>query len=58
MRRELDEEVGALLEAVACKSARLADVEARLTGRLRWGVALIQAKGELNAKRQAFAWWR
>ena len=58
MRRELDEEVGALLEAVAHKSAALADAEARLTGRLRWGVALIQAKAELGAKRQALAWWR
>lgn len=58
MRREMDEEVSLLLETIARKEARLADSEARLTGRLRWGVAMIQAKSELGVKRQVFAWWR
>lgn len=58
MRGELGAEVNALLDAVARASARLAQVEARLTGRLRWGVAMLQAKAELAAKRAAFAWWR
>ena len=58
VRAEMGEEVAALLEVVRRKSAKLADVEARLTGRLRWGVAMIQAKGELNTKRHIFAWWR
>ena len=58
MRREMDEEVSLLLGAVAARSAALADCESRLTGRLRWGVAMIQAKSELAGKRQAFVWWR
>lgn len=58
VRSELGAEVAALLDAVRQKSAELADTEARLTGRLRWGVALIQAKGEAAAKRQAFMLWR
>jgi hypothetical protein len=58
VRREVGEEVEALLSAVRRKSAELADVEARLTGRLRWGVAMIQARGEAAAKSRAFMWWR
>lgn len=58
VRAELGAEVQALLDAVARRSAKLADSEARLTGRLRWGVAMIQAKSEMGAKRAAFAWWR
>lgn len=58
VRREMGEEVEALLEAVRRKSAKLADAEVRLTGRLRWGVAMIQAKSEMGIKRQTFMWWR
>ena len=58
VRRELDEEVQLLLDAVQRKSAKLADSEARLTSRLRWGVAMIQAKSELNIKRQVLMWFR
>lgn len=58
VRNELGAEVTALLDAVARASARLAQAEARLTGRLRWGMAMLQAKAELTAKRAAFAWWR
>eukprot|EP00887_Chlorella_sp_A99_P005659 scaffold1.g5659.t1 len=58
MRREMDEEVTLLLETIERKTARLADAEGRLTGRLRWGVAMIQAKGELAVKRQVLGWWR
>lgn len=47
-----------LLGTIERKSAKLADAEARLTGRLRWGVAMIQAKSEATAKRRAFMWWR
>ncbi len=58
VRSELGTEVQALLGAIERKSAKLADAEARLTGRLRWGVAMIQAKSEAAAKRRAFMWWR
>lgn len=58
MRQEMSVEVQQLLEAVERKSAKLADANARLTGRLRWGVAMIQAKSEAATKRQVFMWWR
>lgn len=58
VRSELGAEVQALLGTIERKSAKLADAEARLTGRLRWGVAMIQAKSEAAAKRRAFMWWR
>lgn len=58
MRSELGGEVDLLLDTVQRKSAKLADAEARLTGRLRWGVAMIQAKAELGVKRQVFMVWR
>jgi len=54
----MSEEVEQLLDAVRRKSAKLADAEQRLTGRLRWGVAMIQAKSEASTKRQVFMWWR
>ncbi|GAB4817699.1 hypothetical protein N2152v2_004745 [Parachlorella kessleri] len=58
MRSEMDGEVSALLEAIAHKSAKLDDANTRLTSRLRWGIAVVQAKKELSLKRQVFAWWR
>lgn len=58
VRSELGAEVQALLGAIERKSAKLAAAEAQLTGRLRWGMAMIQAKSEAAAKRRAFMWWR
>ncbi len=58
MRSEMDGEVSALLEAIRAKSTKLEDANARLTSRLRWGIAVLQAKNELGVKRQVFAWWR
>lgn len=58
IRGEMDEEVTRLLDTIRRKSAKLADTEARLTKRLRWGVAVLQAKNELGIKREVFRWWR
>ncbi|KAL4431049.1 hypothetical protein ABPG75_006305 [Micractinium tetrahymenae] len=58
VRQELGAEVEQLLEAVRRKSAELARAESRLSARERWGVAIIQARGEAALKRQAFMWWR
>lgn len=58
IRQEMDEEVSHLLETIQRKSAKLEDTTARLTNRLRWGVAVLQAKNELAIKRQAFSAWR
>jgi hypothetical protein len=58
MRSEMDGEVSGLLDAIRAKGAKLEDANARLTSRLRWGIAVLQAKNELGIKRQVFAWWR
>ena len=51
-------EVQQLLDVVQRKSAALALAESRLSARLRWGVAVMQAKREAAVLRQAFMWWR
>lgn len=58
IRGEMDAEVTQLLATIQRKRAKLAETEARLTNRLRWGVAVLQAKAELRAKRLAFVGWR
>ena len=47
-----------LLANIQRKRAKLAETEARLTNRLRWGIAVLQAKADLRAKRLAFVEWR
>ena len=46
-----------LPRAVANK-VLLLRAQARLTNRLRWGIAVLQAKNELSLKRQVFGCWR
>ena len=50
--------MGQLTAAVARKTAALRDTEDRLTNRLRWGIALMQAKSEANIKRKVMGEWR
>lgn len=54
----MDGEVSSLLDAIRRRDGRLAASEAALSARLRWGVAVLQAKGDLSAKRRAFVCWR
>lgn len=58
IRGEMDEEITLLLDTIQCKSKKLEDTMARLTARLRWGIAVLQTKNELRVKRQIFNIWR
>ena len=57
-RRDVQEEIESLLCALNDKSAELADVQERLTRRLRWGAALLEAKKATILGRRVLLSWR
>ena len=58
VRRDVEVEVELLLAALAKKGAALEDVQSRLTTRLRWGVALLEAKKAAILGRRVLLAWR
>ena len=57
-RRDVQEEIESLLSALNDKSAELADVQERLTRRLRWGAALLEAKKATILGRRVLLSWK
>eukprot|EP00890_Picochlorum_soloecismus_P005654 jgi/Picsp_1/608/NSC_00605-R1_protein len=57
-RRDVQEEIESLLCALNDKSAELADVQDRLTRRLRWGAALLEAKKATILGRRVLLSWK
>jgi hypothetical protein len=58
VRRDVEEEVELLLGALGRKAAALEDAQARLTQRVRWGVALLEARTAAVLARRVLAAWR
>lgn len=57
VRKDVEEEIELLLEALKRKNEALEDAHARLTTRLRWGVALLEAKKAALLGRRALLHW-
>jgi hypothetical protein len=58
VRKDVEEEVELLLTALSRKSAALEDVQSRLETRVRWGVALLEAKKAAVLGRRVIQAWR
>ncbi|KAL4528837.1 hypothetical protein Ndes2526B_g07064 [Nannochloris sp. 'desiccata'] len=58
VRKDVEEEVELLLAALSRKSAALEDVQSRLETRVRWGVALLEAKKAAVLGRRVLQAWR
>ena len=57
-RRDVQEEIELLIEALQGKNAELADVNARLTTRIQWGAALLEAKKATVLGRRVLLAWK
>jgi len=58
VRKDVEEEVELLLAALSRKSAALENVQFRLETRIRWGVALLEAKKAAVLGRRVLQAWR
>ena len=58
VRQDIEHEVELLLNALSLKTAALEDVHARLETRVRWGVALLEAKKAAVLGRRVLQAWR
>lgn len=58
MKGELAPEVEKLAVALQRKAGAVSDLQERLLGRLRWGVARLQASRSSNTMRHVLAGWR
>jgi hypothetical protein len=58
IRSDLESELGTLSDLVVEKDQGLADIEDRLTARVRWGVAMLQRKREAAKGSRILQWWR
>lgn len=58
VRKDVEDEIEQLLAALAKKGAALEDVKTRLTTRLRWGIALLEAKKAAVLGRRVLLAWK
>lgn len=58
VRKDVEEEVELLLAALSRKSTALEDVQTRLETRVRWGMALLEAKKAAVLGRRVIQAWR
>lgn len=58
LQKEAEEGVEQLISAIKVKNQRLAEAKAHLETRVRWGVALLMARREVDVKRLVLAAWK